>query len=90
MGGEVVGGGWERGGGGGGSGEGDRGGQGSFCDLSGVYVTSFSAPVTALILGEGLGSYLACCIEHVANLLISASDQASLTGSALLEPVLWS
>ena len=72
-------------------GEGDRGGEGSFCDLSKVYVTSFSAPVTALILGEGvLGPYLACCIEHVTNLLISASDQASLLGSALLEPVLWS
>ena len=75
----------------GGSGEGDRGGEGSFCDLSSVYVTSFSAPVTALILGEGvLGPYLACCIEHVTKLLISASDQASLIGSALLEPVLWS
>lgn len=74
----------------GGSGKGDRGGEGRFCDLSSVYVTSFSATVTALILGEGvLGPYLACCIEHVTNLLISASDQASLIGSALFEPVFW-
>lgn len=56
-GGEVVVGRWWGGGRGevvvGAVGRGDRRGQRSFCDLSGVYVTSFSAPVTALILGEG-------------------------------------
>ena len=73
----------------GGSGEGDRGGEGSFCDLSSVCDIIFS-PCYSSDLGEGvLGPYLACCIEHVTNLLISASDQASLIGSALFEPVFW-